>query len=454
MELSLAVTSSLAALVQFGIYCTEPFRIPLAGEVDTCCFDKTGTLTSDEMCLRGLRCVGDGMSLTCKDGSQAGSNNDLINPTTHGVEVRNVTCDNVPKASNGKVPVESLRVLVGCQGLSLGSDGAWIGDPLELAVVKDANWTIRNNNVVEPPIELALTGVAPVEVLYRFAFESKLKRMIVIARDEKKEGFYSLMKGAPEVLKPLLKNTTVPSNYDKVYRYHMAKGQRVLCLAYKALGTKGFVTDIRKHGREYFERDMTFSGFAVMDCPLKPDSFSIINQLKSSSHRPVMITGDSALTAAEVARQVGIIDTEPGHTFDLRELKRTLPDGSVESAFAFVPLQAQAGEYNAEDCIAFVANNVEALSEMVLKSQISLCLTGDILMKIGTTAASLSNDENAIDPSRILLNTAARKMFKILVPLISVFARHSPRQKEAVIKALNDAGHITLMCGDGTNDVG
>ena len=143
------------------------------------------------------------------------------------VEVRNVTCDNVPKASNGKVPVESLRVLVGCQGLSLGSDGAWIGDPLELAVVKDANWTIRNNNVVEPPIELALTGVAPVEVLYRFAFESKLKRMIVIARDEKKEGFYSLMKGAPEVLKPLLKNTTVPSNYDKVYRYHMAKQRRL-----------------------------------------------------------------------------------------------------------------------------------------------------------------------------------------------------------------------------------
>ena len=454
MELSLAVTSSLAALVQFGVYCTEPFRIPLAGEVDTCCFDKTGTLTSDEMCLRGLRCVNSEMHLECLDGSNSGSNKDLLDPTLHGVEVDDNAKGGAPKSLNGKVPIETLRILVGCQGVSLGSDGAWIGDPLELAVIKDANWTIRNNNVVEPPVELALNGVSPIEVLYRFAFESKFKRMTVIARDERKEGFYSLMKGAPEVLKSLLKSSTIPSNYDKVYRYHMAKGQRVLCLAYKDIGKKDFISDIKKKGREYFECDMIFAGFAVMDCPLKPDSYAIINELKSSSHRPVMITGDAALTAAEVARQVGIIDTEPSHTLDLRELKRSLPDGSTESAFAFVPLHAQAGEYTADECIAFVANNVQTLSSMVSNSQISLCMTGDVLMKIGKAASSLANSVSENDSSKILLDPAARKMFEILVPLISVFARHSPRQKEAVVRALNDAGCTTLMCGDGTNDVG
>lgn len=45
MELSLAVTTSISDLVsRCKVYCTEPWRIPMAGKVDVCCFDKVRNL--------------------------------------------------------------------------------------------------------------------------------------------------------------------------------------------------------------------------------------------------------------------------------------------------------------------------------------------------------------------------------------------------------------------------
>merc|ERR1719495_959486 len=45
-------------------------------------------------------------------------------------------------------------------------------------------------------------------------------------------------------------------------------------------------------------------------------------------------------------------------------------------------------------------------------------------------------------------------MISNIIPRIRVFARTSPKQKESIIQELKAGGFYTVMCGDGTNDVG
>ena len=114
-------------------------------------------------------------------------------------------------------------------------DDEIIGDPLEKVTLQTIDWTVtKNESVVPKKNNKNLNGW---KIYQRFHFSSALKRMSVVAGHTKAAGdtqYIASCKGAPEVLKSMLKN--LPPNYDEIYLHYAREGARVLCLGHKELG--------------------------------------------------------------------------------------------------------------------------------------------------------------------------------------------------------------------------
>ncbi|KAL7544835.1 hypothetical protein ACHAWF_008199 [Thalassiosira exigua] len=512
MELSLAVTTSLAELAKrYGIHCTEPFRIPLAGLVDTCCFDKTGTLTSDELRLHGVLLPGassgsgrkkGGEDVERGKGSDAALDEDLILFD----DVLSREADEAGEANQHKrirslIPQDTLRVMVGCQSLAtthvLAPDRRTgrttvqtelCGDPLEKTVVEGCGYAVHPRTEAVVPRESLDAGgggreagegsTSPsIRVLHRFAFSSKLRRMTVLAVDspggdsdisDNNDRLRALTKGAPEALRPLLDPASVPPDYEASYLRHMTLGRRVLALAHQDLG-RNVPSNVHKRKsspRDAVERRLTFAGLLVMDSPLKSDSARVVRELRVGGQDVVMVTGDAVLTAAEVARRVGIIDAPESRTYELlcdesgHGRNGSSAGKGRQEAFFFRPLDRsleEEGEGEETGLLPYTASNAPKLESLMREGKANFCVAGDVLAKLAASAVWTSMDSSslaAVDDRAVLRHPAAASALSRLVPLVSVFARHAPRHKEAVVTALNAAGRHTLMCGDGTNDVG
>lgn len=298
-----------------------------------------------------------------------------------------------------KVPLRTVEILASCHALVF-VDNKLVGDPLEKAALKGIDWGYRSDEKAMPKKG---SGNA-VQIVQRHHFASHLKRMAVIVRIQ--EEFFAFVKGAPETIQDRL--IDVPSSYVETYKRYTRQGSRVLSLAFKSLPDMT-VSEARSLDRDIVETGLTFAGFAVFNCPIRADSASVLSELKGSSHDVVMITGDQALTACHVASQVHIIS------------KPALILGPARSSDGYGWISPDETEN-----LPYSAKEVEALSETY-----DLCIGGDCIEMLQQTSAVLR-----------------------VIPYVKVFARVAPEQKELIMTTFKMVGRLTLMCGDGTNDVG
>lgn len=401
--LSLAVNLSLVALVHRRIFCTEPFRVPLAGRVETCCFDKTGTLTSDSMEVSGVY----GLASSPAPPKENEPEEDSRGPDG---------------ALGHQLPFLSTAVMAACSGLTL-VEAEVVGDPLEKAALQAIQWFM-----VGPDLLASRAGRAGdrLQILRRYPFVSELQRMTVVVRhvgpglghlqepsspasvgmDRK----LVLVKGSFEMLRPRLKKP--PEQLDSLQEQLTKSGLRVLCLAGRELKPSEVLSDLERLDREALEQQLEFGGLLVLRNAVKPQTSSTIRQLRRSYHRVVMITGDHPLTACQVAVQVSM---STGHCLILEPARQSDNPSALEWRSREDPTQP---------ALPFNAHGLRELA----KSH-TLCVPGWSLAKL------------------------AHGEMESVALAANIFARVSPQQKEEVVTAINSHSH-TMMVGDGTNDVG
>lgn len=237
------------------------------GATDIIASDKTGTLTQNKMTVEKV----------------------FYNDTYH--------CDKLEDKDNLAIKIMTLA-----NDTKITDNNSLLGDPTETALIQyalDSKWNVvdylaNNKRVQEVP------------------FDSDRKLMSTVHQQADGKYFVAV-KGAPD---ELLKRAVSLWHDDKIVDFDasakakilaanndMAKNAlRVLGLAYKVVDNK--FTEVNS---ATVEQNLIFVGLVGMIDPERPEAKAAVAKAKSAGIRTIMITGDHQVTAAAIAKRLGII---------------------------------------------------------------------------------------------------------------------------------------------------
>lgn len=455
MQMALAVNNSLMTLMKLQIFCTEPFRVPIAGKLDACLFDKTGTLTTDELVPVGVllqKSLGSDIikkanTAASNDGGKDDMEKKLLTPMT-------------------KLSHEAALILTGCHSLVL-IDGETTGDPLESAALKAMRWEVspKSGNIVPFAGTAKKEGGAPfsfpdatnpsseIEILSRHHFSSKLQRMSCVVKDIANRRHYSVVKGSPEAVGKLLAKK--PDGYDESAKFLSRRGYRVISLAYKTLQSTTAV-DAAKEIRSTCEENVIFAGFVAFTCRVRRDTKLVLHKLKEGGMSVAMVTGDALLTAIHVAKEVRICDSDA--------TDETMSSAIAESNKELQALLDSRRAQNSTNTTAKPSKRRDGKAKPILI--LEQCSNGEMYWQSydddSNVAAYAAKDvpdlaksyDLAVTGNNLALAYEYDLATKTILAYFKVFARMTPDAKETVIECLHSVDKLCLMCGDGANDVG
>ncbi|KAJ2723615.1 hypothetical protein GGI07_002497 [Coemansia sp. Benny D115] len=317
------------------------------GSITNICSDKTGTLTQAKMVMvrawlpeegffrisgLGLEPVGD-VTKTIKTPHPAQlTDASRINFTADSSQEKakllvaegqdeeaNVAVDTNNMSATFQRLVEAAALCNMSEIKHNAESGEWvgIGDPTEIALQVFAS----KLSMGKPQ----LTDNSGWTVVSEFPFDSTIKRMSVVVKNNSTGEHLLFLKGATERVVPCCTERQDDSNMEVISLVtpdelqssldgrieEMARdGLRVLSIAYRHLTPAEQAADMRNVSRENFEHSMCFLGLVGIYDPPRPESYPSVMECYRAGIQVTMLTGDHPETAAAIARQVGILQSD------------------------------------------------------------------------------------------------------------------------------------------------
>ena len=277
------------------------------GSTSVICTDKTGTLTQNEMTVNHLWTAAREYEVTGVGYAPEGR------IESGGAAYRAVDDPDLELLLEGGLLCGNARLHAPEEE---GRRYEVYGDPTEACLIVSA----QKGGIDPAELERRMPRVK------ELPFESRRKRMTTVhALEDPVDGArrIAFTKGAPnEVVRLADKirvgGKVVPMTDELRARImeandaYAADGLRVLAVAYRGLDAaaarEGVPASMSAYTPDNIERHLTFVGLEAMMDPPRPEVAAAVAECRRAGIRIVMITGDYGLTAASIARRIGIVE--------------------------------------------------------------------------------------------------------------------------------------------------
>ncbi|CEP10609.1 hypothetical protein [Parasitella parasitica] len=164
------------------------------------------------------------------------------------------------------------------------------------------------------------------EMIEEYQFDSTIKRMSTVWYNRPLNHTCVFTKGAAERIIPLCTNLPDQASQDEVMRHVealAAKGLRVMAMAYRENVDSSLVHT--SNGRQLIENDLTFAGITGIYDPPRAESRQAVKEAHRAGISVHMLTGDHAITATAIAKELNILNEKIMTSKILEQLVMTGP---------------------------------------------------------------------------------------------------------------------------------